>query len=51
MKSENLEPYSFVEEKIEINELDQNNYEYDVGGFCPIKVGEILNGKYEIMGV
>jgi len=49
MKSEIVEPYDFIEEKIEIDELDQNNYEYDVGGFCPIKIGDILNGKYEII--
>ena len=49
MKKEIVEPYSFIEEKIELNELDQNNYDYDTGGFCPIKIGEILNGKYEII--
>ena len=49
MKKEIVEPYSFIEEKIELNELDQNNYDYDTGGFCPIKIGEILNVKYEII--
>ena len=29
MKIEIIEPYNFIEEKIEIDEIEQNNYEYD----------------------
>ena len=45
------EPYNFYEEKIYLEQLEEykKNHEYDIGGYCPINIGDILHNKYEII--